>query len=155
MANFNMNPYSGTQLTPAVLPGADKGYGGRIISLTATLTMAAQASGSTLTCFKANAGWLFLGGFLLTNTSLSTATLALGGTFGGANTFQAALYSAAAVLTTVDKPQLFFNNSAASPQVITDPLTPYSGPETFILTTAVAALPASGILSVVANFMIS
>lgn len=149
MATFNMNPYSGMLSSPAVLAGADKGYGGKIISLTATITLAAQASGSILKAFKANNGWLFMGGFLLTNTTLSTATLSIG------NATQAALYAAAAVLTTIDKPQWFMNNIAAATPYVTDPLTPYAAPEEFVLTTGTAALPASGILLVVGNFMIS
>lgn len=154
MANFNANPYSGTQLTPMVIPGADKGYGGRIIGLTATLTYAAQAAGSTLTLFKANAGWLFLGGFILTNTTTGSATLSIGGS-AITGTFQAACYSAAAAYTTVDKQQWFMNNIAASTPFVTDPLAPYTAPETFIATTATAALPASGILLVTGLFMIS
>ena len=155
MANFNMNPYSGTQLTPVVLPGADKGYGGKIIALTATLTYAAQAAGSTLTAFKANAGWLFMGGYLSTNTTTGSATLAIGGTLGGTVTFNANNYAAAAAYTTVDKPQWFFNNIGATNPFSTDPMTPFAGPETFVLTTATAALPASGILTVVGLFMVS
>lgn len=154
MANFNMNPYSGMLTTPVSLAGADKGYGGRIIALTATLTMAAQASGSTLKAFKANPGWLFMGGFVLTNTTLATAQFSIGGT-AVTGTFQAAQYRAAAVLTTIDTPQPFMNNIAASTPWLTDPVAPYTTSEEFVLTTSVAALPASGILLVVGHFMIS
>lgn len=154
MANFNMNPYSGALTTPMQIPGADKGYGGKLISLTATITMASQAAASTLKCFKANPGWLWMGGFVLTNTSLSTATFSIGGS-AVTGTLQAAQYRAAAVLTTIDVPQPFMNNISASTPWLTDPVTPYSAPEEFVITTATAALPASGILLVVGNFMIS
>ena len=149
MATFPMNPYSGQISTPMVPAGADKGYGGKIIALTATLTLNSQASGSVLKAFKANQGWLFMGGFVLTNTSLSTAQFSIG------NATQVALYRAAAVLTTTDVPQPFMNNISATTPYVTDPLTPYTAPEEFLLTTSVASLPASGILLCVGHFMIS
>lgn len=150
MTTYNMKPYDGMLSTPMVIAGADQGYGGRLISLTATITMAAQASGSILKVFKANPGWLFMGGYLLTNTTLGSATLAIG------NATTAALYRAAAVLTTIDVPQPFMNNVAiGAGQFLTSPLTPYTAAEEFLITTAAASLPASGILLVVGNFMIS
>lgn len=152
MANFNMNPYSGSTLTPAVLPGADKGYGAREVRFTATLTMASQASGSTLTAFKAPAGYMFVGGSLMTTVTLGTATLAIGGTNGGAVAFTSNLYRAAAVLTTISAPQTVFDGGQG---FVTDPLSVYSGPETFVMTVGTAALPSSGILVFQGTFLTS
>lgn len=151
MANFNMNPFALTALTPAGLPSADQGYGGVLKAITAQLTYASQASGSTFTIGTIPAGSCFIGGFLSTDTSTGSTTLAVGGTLGGAQAFQANCYKAAAAITTVDVPQWFIDNVSAThsffAQLIagaTAGLQPYAAAETFKITTAAATAPASG-----------
>lgn len=139
MANFYMNPYSGSQLAganPETIPSADtSAYGSSLIVYSGKLVMASQASGSTLTAWRARAGLVFLGGALVTDTSLSTATLAVG------NATTAGLYRAAAVLTTVGTPQTFFDGAAGFLANFPLQIAPY---EEVILTVGTAALPASG-----------
>lgn len=155
MTTYYMAPYANTQTTPATLPDAQKGYGGKTITLMGTLTYAAQASGSLIVIGVAQPGWLFQGGALYTDTSTSSATLAVGGTLGGTQTFQANCYKAAAALTSTDSWASFLSYVSATHPFLTDPLAPYTGSEAFTITTASASLPASGILCARLHFMIS
>lgn len=155
MANFNMFPYSNTQTTPPGLASGDAGYGGIQKALTAQLTYAAQASGSTLTIGTVPAGSFFLGGDIYTDTSTGSATLAIGGSQAPASigTFQSNCYKAAAAITTVDSSIGFYSNVGAThPYLLGNPV-PYGAAETFIITTGGAGLPASGNLMVFIYYM--
>lgn len=147
MVTSNMNPYGGLLATPQVLPSAEAGYGGKIIGRWATITMASQASGSTFKAMKARAGELFCGGYLLVDTSTGSATLSVG------LTGDTARYKALAAITTTNLPTWFLSNVAASTPWLTDPVAPFTSDVEFLITTAAASLPSSGILSFLGLFM--
>lgn len=145
MATFNAFPYSllvGTQ--PQNLPGADLGYGGKEISFTAFITLAAQASGSVFRLWKARAGLFWLGGQVITDTSLGSTTIAIG------NATTAGLYRAAAVQTATGAPSGYFDGAAG---YLVNPPVALAAPEEVLLTTAAAALPASGTLMITGRYM--
>lgn len=128
MANFN-----GTQ--DAIIASGlepDVGFvGGRVRAFVENIVYASQASGSTLTMATLPAGAILLGFELITDTSTGSATLAVGdGTT--ANKF-----AAAAAYTTTSTP-IQVGNTAG----------PLAGRQasslSIVLTTASAALPASG-----------
>lgn len=154
MTNYNMNPYNGQTTTPITPASADKGYGGKTVSIFGTLTLASQLSGSTFTVGVATAGWLFQGGAVYTDTSLGSTTIAIGGTIGGLYAFQSNCYKAAATLTSTDTWSSFFSNVSATHPFLTDPLVPYAASETFLITTGAATAPSSGIVCVRLHFMV-
>lgn len=138
MANFN-----GTQV--AVIAAGNEPdvglVGGRVRAFVETLAYASQALGSTLTVAKLPAGAVVLGFELITDTSTGTATLSVGdGT-------TAALYSAAAPYTTTGVPVNVGNTAG-----------PLAGRLTsagqIVLTTGVAALPASGNLVFITYYIV-
>lgn len=102
----------------------------------ATITLASQASGDTITLAQIPAGAFFDSGSITSSVSLGTSTIAIGiaGT--------PAKYKAAAVFTAVDTPTDFGTAAAKGNQ------TKLAAPETVILTITTAALPASGTLVV-------
>ncbi|MHB8413998.1 MAG: hypothetical protein ACYDB1_01190 [Acidiferrobacteraceae bacterium] len=128
MANHN-----GTQdTTIANLQEPDVAFvGGRVRAFVENIVYAAQAVGDTLTMAQLPAGALVLGFELITDTSTSTATLAVGdGT-------TAAKYAAAAAYTTINTPVQVGNTAG-----------PLAGRLTaagqIVLTIGTLALPASG-----------
>lgn len=151
MTTYNMTPYANTATTPPTLPSADQGYGGIIKGLTAQLTYASQTSGSVFVIGQIPAGSCFLGGYLYTDTSTGSTTLAVGGTLGGAQAFQSNCYKAAAAITSTDALQWFLSYVSATHPFLTQMaagatlgLQPFAAAETFKITTAAATAPASG-----------
>lgn len=124
-----------TQLSPAQLASATSGYGARLHRYRASITLASQASGDTVVLAKIPAGQCFAHGVIVTDTSLGTATVAVG------NSSSAAKYKAAAVFTATDTPTLFGKAAAVAGD-------PSSAQEDVLLTVGTAALPASGQLVV-------
>lgn len=160
MATFNMTPYANTAATPPGLPSADQGYGGIIKMITGQLTYASQASASVLVLGQIPAGSCFVGGYLYTDTSTGSATLAVGGTLGGAQAFQANCYKVAAAITSTDVLTWFLSYVSATHPFLTQlvggttlGLQPFAAPETIKITTAAASLPASGNLFAAAFYM--
>lgn len=136
MANFN-----GVQaaLIAAGSESAAAWSGGRLRASSDTLAYAAQAAGSTLTmCYPIPNGALIQGIWLNTDTSTATATLA----FGISGT--PAKYAAAAAYTTINT-WVNVANAASSLAVLT-------AQTQLIITTATAALPASGNLVVTIEY---
>lgn len=107
--------------------------GGRVRVFNEQVTYASQASGDTIKVATLPAGAVILGFILNTDTSTSTATLAVGdGT-------TAAKYAAASAYTTTDAPQLIGKAATA--------LSALSAQTDIVLTIGTAALPSSGNLS--------
>ena len=107
---------------------------GRMKVFNEKVTLAAQASGDTINVARLPAGFVPLYGVLVTDTSLGTATIAVGVS---GNT---AKYRAAAVFTATDTPTPFGKTAALGE--------PLASEETVFLTVGTAALPASGTLRV-------
>jgi hypothetical protein len=108
--------------------------GGRLRRFRATITLASQADGDTVTLATVPAGYAFAYGVLNASATLGSSTIAIGvaGT--------AAKYRAAAVFTAA-APTLFGLSTAVDDA-------PLSAAETVILTNTTAALPSSGTLIV-------
>lgn len=105
--------------------------GGRVRVFVENFAYASQAAGSTLTAAQLPAGALVLGFELITDTSTGSATLSVG------TAANASLYAAAAAYTTTNA-TIVVGNTAG-------PLAGRLASATsIILTTATAALPASG-----------
>ncbi len=128
MANHN-----GTQdTTIANLQEPDVAFvGGRVRAFVENIVYAAQAAGSTLTMAQLPAGALVLGFELITDTSTSTATLAVG------DGVTAAKYAAAAAYTTVGTPVQVGNTAGPLAGRL-------SAAGEIVLTIGTLALPASG-----------
>lgn len=136
MANFN-----GVQaaLVAAGSESAAAWSGGRVRSITDTLVYAAQAAASTLTMgYPIPNGALIQGIWLNTDTSTASATLA----FGISGT--PAKFAAAAAYTTINT-WVPVANAASALAVLT-------AQTQLIITTAAAALPASGNLIVTIEY---
>ena len=110
-------------------------YQGRIRSIRASFTLASQATTDTLVLGNLPAGCTFVGGRIVTDTSLGLSTLAIG--ISGAT----GKYRTAATLTATDAPALFGNTAAIVEAAST-------AERQVIGTIAVAALPASGNLCI-------
>lgn len=141
MATYLSNELAGTVtgLSTAAAAGyrpSASVYGGRLKRLRATVTLASQATTDVLQLANLPAGATFAYGVLATDTSLSTSTLAIG--ISGTT----AKYRAAGTFTATDTPTIF---GKAAEVATTAPLT---AEQTVIGTIAVAALPASGTLTV-------
>lgn len=108
--------------------------GGKVRVFNERVNLAAQASGSALPVGQLPAGAIPLFGVLITDTTLGTAQISIG------TATAAAKYRAAGTLTTVDAP-VFFGIGAAVGESL-------AAGERVLLTTSVAALPASGVLRV-------
>ena len=122
---------AGIALQPVVKPSAIASYGSRLKRFRATVPLTAQAIGDTVVVAIIPAGHTFAGLELSTDTSLATATVAVGvaGTPGK--------YLVAQTVTVTNIP----TGLGLVAQLIAGPLV---AQETIILTVAVAALPASG-----------
>jgi hypothetical protein len=108
--------------------------GGRLRRFRATITLASQADGDTVTLARVPAGYAFAYGIINASATLGSSTVAIG-VAGAAGKYRAnAVFTAAA-------PTLFGVVGAVDDAPLT------SG-ETVILTNTTAALPSSGILVV-------
>lgn len=109
--------------------------GGRLRRFRATITLASQADGDTVTLARVPAGYAFAYGVINASATLgSTATVAIG-VAGSAGKYRtAATFTAAA-------PTLFGNVAAVDDA-------PLTAAETVILTVGAAALPSSGTCTV-------
>lgn len=114
--------------------------GARVKVISATITYAAQASGSTLTIGDIPQGAVIESVRLTTSASTGTATLAVG--IAGDTT----KYKSASTVTTVNRPQLYGDAETI--------MTPTTALETIIITTGTAALPASGTLQAVVTYLV-
>lgn len=134
MANTYASEVSGLGTIPETnANGAVQG--GRLRRFRATITLASQADGDTITLAKVPAGYAFAYGVINASATLgSTATVAIGvsGTAGKYRT--AATFTAAA-------PTLFGNVAAVDDA-------PLTASETVIMTVGAAALPSSGTCTV-------
>lgn len=145
MTTYNAFPYGGLLTTPQTLPSADQGYGGREVAYTATITLASQVAGSVFRLWKARAGLFWLGGTLITDTSLGSTTIEIG------NATTANLYRALAAYTTTGNPTGFFDGGAG---FLINPPVPLAAAEEVLLTTAAATLPSSGTLLIIGKYMV-
>lgn len=134
MTVFYSTELASITATP-VVKAASAAYGARLIRFRASITLNTQTTSDTIVVAVVPAGYAFAFGVLCTDTSLSTATIAIGitGTTG--------LYRAAAVFTATNTPTLF--GTAAS--LVQATLT---ADQTIFITIATASLPASGQLVV-------
>lgn len=109
--------------------------GGRLRRFRATITLASQADGDTVTLARVPAGYAFAYGVINASATLgSTATVAIG-VAGSAGKYRtAATFTAAA-------PTLFGNVAAVDDA-------PLTAAETVIMTVGAAALPSSGTCTV-------
>lgn len=110
--------------------------GGRVRRFRASITLASQASGDDIVLAKVPAGANFAYGVITTDTSLGTATVAVG--ISGTT----AKYKAAAVFTATDTPTLFGKADAINSD------NELASEETVLLTIGTASLPSSGNLVV-------
>lgn len=131
MATWYSTELTNIDAKPPVKPNATNAYGAHLIRYRAAVVLQSQASGDTIVLADVPTGMVFAGGEILTDTSLATATIAVG------TAANSGLYRAAAVLTATDTPALF----GTTAQYISAPLT---APSRVIATVGVAALPASG-----------
>lgn len=132
-------PYSGYSAQPYQLPQPQNVYNVNTKKFRAVVTLASQASGDTIKLFKLPKNTVPVMGILLSDTSLSTATLAIGisGTTGK--------YRAAATFTATNTPTTFM---VATANITTGQVVPLAADEEVIATIATAALPSSGTLIV-------
>ena len=130
MANTYANEVAGLGTSPTTkLDGGV--HGGRIRRFRASFTMAAQASGDTITLAVVPAGYRFAYGIINASATMGgTATVAIGTASSSGKYRAAAVFTAAA-------PTLFGVNTAADDDALTDA-------ETVILTVGAASLPGSG-----------
>lgn len=130
MANTYANEVAGLGTSPTTKLNGGV-HGGRIRRFRASFTMAAQASGDTITLAVVPAGYAFAYGIINASATMgAAATVAIG------TASSAGKYRAAAVFTAA-APTLFGVNTAADDDALT-------AEETVILTIAVAALPGAG-----------
>lgn len=135
MATWYSQELAGLASTPPMRASAPQ-YGGRVIIYQASIVLQSQASGDTIVIGNVQAGAQFLGGELLTDTSLGSATIAIGiaGTTGK--------YRAAATYTTTGPTVTPFGLAAVVANV------QLASTEQQIITIAAAAFPSSGNLIV-------
>ncbi len=108
--------------------------GGRLRRFRATITLASQADGDTVTLARVPAGYAFAYGIINASATLGSSTVAIG------TASSAGKYRASAVFTAA-APTLFGVVGAVDDA-------PLSDAETVILTNTTAALPSSGTLVV-------
>lgn len=133
MANTYASEVSGLGTIPETnANGAVQG--GRLRRFRATITLASQADGDTITLAKVPAGYAFAYGVINASATLGSSTVAIGvagtaGKYRAAATFTAAAPTLFGVVGAVDD-------------------APLTASETVILTNTTAALPSSGTLVV-------
>ena len=108
-------------------------FGGRLRRYRTVIALASQAAGSTIALGTIPAGEVFAFGMLTSTVTLATATVAVG------VTGTTDKYRTAATFTTPDAPTAFGNAAAVGDDAT-------AATTDAILTTGVAALPASGTL---------
>lgn len=132
------------------LPTVTK-VGGRERVFASSLTMAAQASGTTFGVARLPLGAIITGWTLITDTSLGSATIS----FGDAN--NTTLYKPAATFTTTDTPTRVGLTSSHGQPIATG-YDCVSGAvsksyEDITMTVAAAALPGTGVLTVIIEYV--
>lgn len=137
-----MDPYLGLTTSPQTLVGPDKGYGGRLVAFVGVGTYAGQAATATWTVCKIPASYIFLFGLASTDTTTGSTTVAIG--VAG----DTARYKAAAAMTTINTPILFYSVIAASIPIQADPPASMGSDTVVIATLAAATLPSSGTLQI-------
>ena len=130
MANTYSTELAPTQTVPADRSSALAGYDARVRRYRASITLASQASGDTITLCNKPAGYTFAYGVMGSDTSLGSTTVAIG------NSTTAAKYKAAATFTATDTPTLFGKAAAVAE---TSPTA-----ETVLATLGAATAPSSG-----------
>lgn len=135
MATWYSQELAGLASTPPMRASSPQ-YGGRVIVYQASIVLQSQAIADIIIIGNVQAGAQFLGGELLTDTSLGSSTIAIG------NASSTGKYRAAATYTTTAPTVTPFGlaNVMANVQL--------SATEQQIITVAAAALPASGNLIV-------
>lgn len=138
MTTYNTTQLAGMASQPFQLPTAEAGYGAKKYTYMTSITYASQASGSVINGPVVPKGKIIESITLVTDTSTSSATLAVGisGT--------PAKYKAAAAVTSVGVPQ-------SSNLTLADPPAILTADEAIIATVGTASLPSSGILWIIAN----
>lgn len=135
------------------LPGVNL-VGGRRRGFISSLVLNSQAAATVIGVARIPLQAVITDITLLTDTSLSTATIALGDAGNG----NSAIYAAAATLTSTNTPTKVGKTAVLGVPVIAgfDCVSGLasSSYEDIILTTAVAALPASGILRIFVEYQI-
>ena len=127
--------------------------GGRERVFVGNITLASQASGSTISVARLPLGAIITGIQVITDTSLGSATIALGDVHSG----NSAIYAAAQTLTSTNTPTRIGTAATHGTPIATgyDCVSGASSPyEDVIITTAVAALPSSGSLVVIIEYVI-
>ena len=134
MTTTNSSEFANFAAAPRVTLDPGKWYG-KLRVFEATVPLASQASGDIVNLFSLPKGFRPLFGMLNSDTSLGSATAAIGiaGTTGK--------YRAAATFTATGTPTLFGVTAAVNGDAL-------AADETAILTIGAAALPASGTLKV-------
>jgi hypothetical protein len=135
MATTYATEIAGQSATP-VTKASGATMGGRLRRFRASITLASQASGDDIVLAKVPVGANFAYGVINSDTSLGTATAAIG--IAGNTT----KYRAAAAFTATNTPTLFGNTA------VVDYDNELTAEETVLLTIGTAALPASGNLVV-------
>lgn len=138
MAQTYSNELAGIASTPVVKPSATAAYGARLRRYRASIVLASQVfgTGNEIIIAKVPAGLAFAYGIINTDTSLATATVAIG------TAAVPAKYNAAAqVATAVNTPTLFAATASEEQAVLT-------AEEVIQVLVGVANLPASGNLTV-------
>jgi len=131
MANTYATELAGQTSTPVdKLLSSTQGATERVFR--ATITMASQASGDTITLARVPKGYRFSRGVITASATMgAAATIAIG------TAASSAKYRAAAVFTAVDTPTMFGKTTGIDAAKLT-------AEETVIATIAAASLPASG-----------
>jgi hypothetical protein len=137
MAQLYSAETAGYASNPIIKP-ATPAYGGRIRRYRATITLASQANADWILLARIPAGSIFDFGMITATVSLATSVVAIGTSPTHGTNGQ---YRAAAVYTAVDTPTLFGTTAAQAGSALTADTLVY-------LTSATAALPASGTLVV-------
>lgn len=127
--------------------------GGKKRSFVATIALASQAAATVIGIARLPAGAIITEISAITDTSLGTATISFG------DTNSNAIYGVATTLTATETPTRFGKTATTGVAITTnlyDSTTGLLGKsyEDLVLTTAVAALPASGTLKVIVEYVI-
>lgn len=137
MALLLSNQLAGINSLPVVKPSGAE-MGGRMRRYRATITLASQANADWILLATQLPGEIFAFGVLTASATLGSAVVAIGTNTAHASNGQ---FRAAATFTTANTPTMFGLATAVSQSAVTAPTPIY-------LTSATAALPASGTLVV-------
>jgi len=147
MTSLTGNAGGGSQALPNVT-----GVGGRERIFHADITLAAQASGTTIGIARLPLGAMITDIQIITDTSLGSATISVG------DSNSAAIYAAAATYTTINVP-VYVGLAATLGVPITSGYDCQTGVanksyEDLVLVTASASLPASGNLRITVKYVL-